>query len=109
MSATKRGDGDQPKADSCGHGGGGGLVSQMWMSTFKKKLCHFFIIIWKYFLSNINSIFEYSELDKIRLDCKVYPSPPHTHTFCIYYQLTTEAKILSNLSLYIYLTGCKLE
>ena len=40
----------------------------------------------------MNSIFEYSILDKIRLNCKVYPSPP-THTFYIYYQLTTEAKI----------------
>ena len=26
MSATKRGDGDQPKADSCGHGGEGWSV-----------------------------------------------------------------------------------
>lgn len=27
--------------------------------------------IWKYILSNMNLIFEYSVLDKIRLDCKV--------------------------------------
>ena len=41
-------------------------------------------------------MFEYSVLDKIRLDCKVYPSPlqTHTHTFYIYYQLITEACLI---------------
>ena len=38
----------------------------------KKK---FFFIIWIYFLSNANLIFEYSILDRIWLDGKVYPSP----------------------------------
>ena len=32
----------------------------------------FFIIIWKYFLSNINLVFEYSVLDKTRLNCNLY-------------------------------------
>ena len=44
---------------------------------------YFFIIIWKYFFSNINVIFEYSVLDRIRLDCKVYP-PPYTHTHILH-------------------------
>ena len=60
----------------------------------KKNDFHFFIIIWKYFLSNISLIFENSALDKISIDGKVYPSPPHTHTFYIYFQLTIEAKIV---------------
>ena len=52
----------------------------MGMSTLiKKKIFVFSIIIWKYFLSNINLIFEYSVLD--------------TRTFNMNYQLTAEAKI----------------
>ena len=63
-----------------------GSVNQMWMSTLKKKVFFsFFIIVWKYFLSNINSIFECSLLDKIRLDCKVYPFPTHLlHVLPVY-------------------------
>ena len=41
---------------------------------------HFCILIWKYVLSNINVMFEYTVLEKIRLDCKVCPSPPPTYT-----------------------------
>ena len=64
---------------------GGKKVSQIWTYTLKKKkIFIFFIIIWKYFLSNVNLIFEYSVLDKIMLDCKVFPPP---HTFYINYQL----------------------
>ena len=52
-------------------------------------------------------MFEYSVLYKIRLDCKVYPSPytharAHNHNFYRYHQLTTEACLIfitSNLSL----------
>lgn len=64
------------KADSCGKRIRG--VSQMWMSALKKNDFHFFfffVIILKCFLSNKNLIFQYSVLDKIRLDCKMYPSP----------------------------------
>ena len=77
MSAPTRGGGggreDSQKQTAADRGEG---VCQIWMSELKKKDIHFFlvIIIWKYFLSNENSIFEYSVLDKIRLDCKVYPS-----------------------------------
>ena len=50
----------------------------------KKNDFQFFIIIWKYFLSNINVMFQYSVLDKTRLDCNMYPSPlyarAHIHT-----------------------------
>ena len=84
----------------------------------KKNDFQFFIftIIWKYFQSNINVMFQYSVLDKIRLDCNMYPSSlytcarththtqTHIHTFYIYYQLTTVAcliSITSNLSLII--------
>ena len=42
--------------------------------------------IQKSFLSNTNLIFEFSVLNKLRLDCKVYPDTPphhhhHTHTY----------------------------
>ena len=75
-----------------------------------------FTIIWKYFQSNINVMFQYSVLDKIRLGCNMYPSSlytcacththtqTHIHTFYIYYQLTTVASLISissNLSLII--------
>ena len=51
------------------------------MFALKKMIFIFFIINWKYFLSNINSVFEYSVVDRIRLYVKVYQSPtPHTHT-----------------------------
>ena len=53
------GKGDQPNEDVC---------------TEKKK---FIIIIWKYFQPNINLILEYSVVDKIRLDCNVFPSFLH--------------------------------
>ena len=72
----------QPKADSCGQKRE--RVHQMWMSAFrKKKDSHFFIIIWKYSLSNINLIFEYSALDKTRYrhGCKVHLFlTTHKHT-----------------------------
>ena len=46
---------------------------------FEKNDFYFLIII--YFLSNVNVMFEYSVLDIIRLECKVYPSPPvYIHT-----------------------------
>ena len=61
----------------------------MWMSTLRKNDFHFSIIIWKYFLYNINEMFEYSVLDKIRLDCMVYPS--HTHT-----QLASNLTLIQN-------------
>ena len=69
---TKIVDGErvQLKVDSCRQGEG---FRQIRMATLKKNDFHFCIIIWKYFLSNINLIFEYSVLDKIKLDCKVYP------------------------------------
>ena len=63
----------------------------MWMSAFrKKKGFHFFIIIWKYSLSNINLIFEYSVLEKTR----------HRHGYKVHLFLTThkhtkEAKIIT--------------
>ena len=75
-----------------------------------------FTIIWKYFQSNINVMFQYSVLNKIRLGCNMYPSSlytcarththtqTHIHTFHIYYQLTTVACLISktsNLSLII--------
>ena len=93
MFAPKRREEGQPKADNCGQGGQGS--PKCGCRTEKNVDFHFFIIIWRYFLSNVNSIFEYSVLDKIRLDCKVYPSHPfaspytHIHTFYIYYELTT--------------------
>ena len=48
----------------------------MWMSALKENDLHFFYYYYYYYLEiylpNINSIFEYSVLDKIRLYCKVY-------------------------------------
>ena len=49
------------------------------MGVYIEKKNNIFVIISKYFLPNINLIFEYSVLDKIRLDFKVYPFP-HIHT-----------------------------
>ena len=81
MSATK-GVGGRPKADSCRKGGGGQPNVDV---HIEQKMTFFFIItvICKHFLSNINLIFEYSVLHKIRLNCKMYPFPPNT--FCIYH------------------------
>ena len=61
------------------------------MGVYIEKKNNNFVIISKYFLPNINLIFEYSVPDNIRLDCKVYPYHPHTNAFYMYYQLTTEA------------------
>ena len=79
--SARREEGGQPKTDSCGQGRREG-ISQMWMSALKEKWFSFFLIIifWKYFLSNINLIFEYRVPDKIMLDCKVYSSSLHIHT-----------------------------
>ena len=75
-----------------------------------KKLFSFFLffIIQKHFLSNINSIFEHSVLDKNRLDCKVYPFPQQT-PFAYITSLPQKQKLLSSLSFCIYLMSCKLE
>ena len=66
----------------------------------EKNDFHFFITVWKYFMFNINLIFQYNVLNRIKLECKVYPSPQspsspnrpdthththtHTHTFFAY-------------------------
>ena len=111
--SARREEGGQPKTDSCGQGRREG-ISQMWMSALKEKWFSFFLIIifWKYFLSNINLIFEYRVPDKIMLDCKVYSSSLHIHThtpFAYIISLPQKQKLLSNLSAYLYLLGCQLE
>ena len=64
----------------------------------EKNDFHFFITVWKYFMFNVNLIFQYNVLNRIKLECKVYPSPQspsspnrpdththtHTHTFFAY-------------------------
>ena len=101
LSASRegRGEGAEKSAKSRQVQTGWKRISQMWMSALN-KIFIFFIIIWKYFLSNINLIFEYSVL---KLECKVYPSPLHTHIhtnihthllhLLSHYQLATETKI----------------
>ena len=104
--STLKGGGDQPKAESYGQGGGRQPNVDV---CIKKNHFNFFFIIWKYFVSNMNLIFEYSALEKIRLDCKVYLSP-NTHTpFAYIASLLQKQKLLSNLSVYIHLMGYKLE
>ena len=72
---STRGEGSQPKGDSCGQEDRGSAECDCPNWKKKKKDAHFLKkVIWKYFQSNINLIFEYSVLDKIRLDCKVYPN-----------------------------------
>ena len=89
--STLKGGGDQPKAESYGQGGG---------RQPNVDVC---------IMSNMNLIFEYSALEKIRLDCKVYLSP-NTHTpFAYIASLLQKQKLLSNLSVYIHLMGYKLE
>ena len=83
MSAPKWEEGAQPKEYSCGQEWKG--QPNVDVHIEKKIFFSFFIIVWKYFLSNINSIFECSVLDKIRLDYKVYPSPTHLlHVLPVY-------------------------
>ena len=78
----------------------------------KKKGFSFFIIIiliWKYAMPNINLIFEYSIIDKIRFDWKMYQPPPttrwppslppapplNTHTYTFIISLPQKQKLLS--------------
>ena len=76
----------------------------------EKNDFRFFITIWKYFMFNINLIFQYNVRNRIRLECKVYPSrpsplppptdPTHTHTHTHPFHI---------LSVYFYLMVCPLE
>ena len=114
MSAPTGGEGagkGQLNADSLGHWGVGS--AKYGCLHWKKRYSFFFFIIWKCFLSNVNLRFEYSVPDNIRLDCKVYSSLLHPfliHTpFTYITSFPQKQKLLSNLSVYLYLMGCQLE
>ena len=101
MSAL-RGEGGQPKTDSCGQGEGGQPNVDVCIER-KTRFSFFFVMIWKSSLSNINLISEYTVLDKIRLEVLSIPLP-HTHTqipFIYIISLPPKQKLLSNLPFYL--------
>ena len=91
--------------DSCGQGRNGSR--ERWMFALKKKKAFSFfiiiILIWKYAMPNINLIFEYSIIDKIRFDWKMYRPPPttccppskHTPTYTFIISLPQKQQLLS--------------
>ena len=93
------------------------VTRKIWISILKEKIIFvFFLIIWKQFLSNTNSNFKHSVLDKNIFNCKMYPfplPPQHLHKHTFYFiniiSLLQKQKLLSNLSVYPSLMNFQLD